>query len=57
MSQPPKTAAGRLQFAAEMVKNGVLSIDEMLALLDGMTLEEYRLSKTKLGKLLAGKDE
>jgi hypothetical protein len=40
-----------------MVTHGILTVDEMLAFVEGMTEQEYRLSKTKLGKLLAGKDE
>lgn len=57
MSQLPNTPAGRLELATQMVTHGILTVDEMLAFVEGMTEQEYRLSKTKLGKLLAGKDE
>ena len=57
MRQLPSTPAGKIEYANELVKMNLLTVDEVMALLDGMTLEEYRLSKTKLGKLLAGKDE
>lgn len=57
MSKLPSTPAVQLEYVVEMVKNGVLTIDEVIAMLEGMTLEDYRLSKTRLGKLLAGKDE
>lgn len=57
MSRRPKTDAGRVELAINLVRAGVITKDEMLALLDGKTLEEYRLSKTKLGKILQGKDE
>lgn len=57
MSRIPKTDAGRVELAINLVRTGVITRDEMLALLDGKTLEEYLLSKTKLGKILAGKDE
>lgn len=57
MSQIPKTPAERLEIANDLVRRNLLAANELMALLDGMTLEEYRLSKTKLGKLLAGKSE
>jgi hypothetical protein len=52
-----KRDGSALSLALSLVTRGLITRDEMLALLEGMTLEEYRLSKTKLGKLLAGKDE
>lgn len=54
---PPSRDGSSLSLGLALVQNGVLTRDEMLAMLEGMTLEEYRLSKTKLGKLLAGKNE
>jgi hypothetical protein len=57
VSQLPKTSSGKLELVTELANAGLLSRDEMLAFLDGMTLQEYLASKTKLGKLLAGKYE
>lgn len=57
MSQLPKTDPGRVELAINPVRTGVITRDEMLAFLDGMTLKDYLLPRTKLGKLLAGKDE
>ena len=57
MSQLPATLAGRVDLCLEILRVNLITRDEMLALLNGKTLEEYRLSQTKLGKLLAGKDK
>lgn len=54
---PPLRDGSALSLGLALVQNGILTRDEMLAMLEGMTVEEYLLSKTKLGKLLAGKDE
>jgi hypothetical protein len=53
--QLPSTPAGRLDVLEDLIRHGIITREQMLAILNGKTLEEYRLSQTKLGKLLAGK--
>lgn len=46
------SAAGRIEMINNLLAFGLVSHEEAVALLNNMTLEEYRASKTKLGTLL-----
>ena len=56
-SKSPHTPAAKLEFVTQLLNYNFLTKEELLALLDGLTLEQYRAQQTSLGKFLAGLEE